>query len=32
MGVVAKVLRMLPNALYDLAFVNAPHKPRKTAP
>ncbi|TFW24855.1 SDR family oxidoreductase [Duganella callida] len=31
MGVVAKVLRMLPNVLYDLAFVNAPHKPRKTA-
>jgi len=29
MGVVAKLLRMLPNWIYDLAFVNAPHKPRK---
>ncbi|MCU6501104.1 SDR family oxidoreductase [Rugamonas sp. A1-17] len=32
MGIVAKVLRMLPNPLYDLAFGNAPHKPRKAAP
>ncbi|OFA02030.1 SDR family oxidoreductase [Duganella sp. HH101] len=31
MGVVAKVLRMLPNPLYDLAFAKAPHKPRKAA-
>jgi NAD(P)-dependent dehydrogenase (short-subunit alcohol dehydrogenase family) len=31
MGVVAKLLRMLPNALYDLAFSKAPHKPRKAA-
>lgn len=31
MGVVAKVLRMLPNWLYDLLFANAPHKPRKVA-
>ena len=29
MGVVAKVLRMLPNWLYDLAFGKAPHKPRQ---
>jgi hypothetical protein len=29
MGIVAKLLRMLPNWLYDLAFGNAPHKPRK---
>jgi NAD(P)-dependent dehydrogenase (short-subunit alcohol dehydrogenase family) len=28
MGVVAKVLRLLPNWLYDLAFSKAPHKPR----
>lgn len=28
MGVVAKLLRLLPNALYDRLFVNAPHKPR----
>ncbi|MBV6324187.1 SDR family oxidoreductase [Duganella violaceipulchra] len=32
MGVVAKLLRMLPNPLYDLAFAKAPHKPRKAAP
>jgi short-subunit dehydrogenase len=32
MGVVAKVLRLLPNAVYDLAFSKAPHKPRKDAP
>ncbi|GGY80343.1 SDR family oxidoreductase [Pseudoduganella plicata] len=29
MGVVAKLLRMLPDALYDFAFARAPHKPRK---
>ena len=28
MGVVAKVLRLLPNALYDRLFANAPHKPK----
>jgi NAD(P)-dependent dehydrogenase (short-subunit alcohol dehydrogenase family) len=28
MGVVAKVLRALPNALYDRLFVRAPRKPR----
>ncbi len=32
MGVVAKLLRALPNALYDLAFARAPHKARKGAP
>ena len=32
MGVVAKVLRLLPNAVYDFAFAKAPHKPRKAAP
>lgn len=32
MGVVAKILRALPNALYDLAFSRAPHKARKAAP
>ncbi|MYM31058.1 SDR family oxidoreductase [Duganella sp. CY15W] len=31
MGIVAKLLRMLPNVIYDLAFSKAPHKPRKTA-
>ncbi|SHN42924.1 hypothetical protein SAMN05192549_115101 [Duganella sacchari] len=31
MGIVAKLLRMLPNVVYDLAFSKAPHKPRKTA-
>jgi hypothetical protein len=31
MGVVAKVLRLLPNAVYDFAFAKAPHKPRKAA-
>ena len=30
MGVVAKVLRMLPNVLYDFAFSKAPHKARNT--
>jgi len=29
MGVVAKLLRLLPNALYDRAFANAPHKARR---
>lgn len=28
MGMVAKLLRMLPNWLYDWAFAKAPHKPR----
>lgn len=28
MGLVAKLLRLLPNWLYDRLFVNAPHKPR----
>ena len=28
MGVVAKLLRMLPNTLYDAAFARAPHKKR----
>jgi hypothetical protein len=31
MGIVAKLLRLLPNALYDLAFAKAPHKARKTS-
>ncbi|SFU27220.1 SDR family oxidoreductase [Pseudoduganella namucuonensis] len=31
MGVVAKALRLLPNAVYDFAFAKAPHKPRKNA-
>ena len=30
MGIVAKVLRLLPNWLYDLLFANAPRKPRQT--
>ncbi len=29
MGIVAKVLRLLPNGLYDRLFANAPRKPRK---
>jgi short-subunit dehydrogenase len=29
MGVVAKLLRLLPNAVYDWAFSKAPHKARK---
>ncbi len=29
MGVVAKLLRALPNAVYDFAFAKAPHKARK---
>ncbi|MET0322366.1 MAG: SDR family oxidoreductase [Duganella sp.] len=32
MGVVAKVLRLLPNTVYDFAFGKAPHKPRKKSP
>ena len=32
MGLVAKLLRALPNALYDLAFTRAPRKPRASAP
>ena len=28
MGVVAKLLRLLPNWLYDRVFMNAPRKPR----
>lgn len=31
MGIVAKVLRLLPNTVYDWAFSKAPHKPRKSA-
>ncbi|HVK95926.1 MAG TPA: SDR family oxidoreductase [Noviherbaspirillum sp.] len=30
MGVVGKLLRALPNWLYDTAFAKAPHKPRKS--
>jgi len=30
MGIVAKVLRLLPNWLYDRLFANAPRKPRET--
>jgi len=29
MGIVAKLLRLLPNTLYDRAFRNAPRKPRR---
>jgi short-subunit dehydrogenase len=32
MGVVAKVLRLLPNALFDALFARAPQKARKAAP
>jgi short-subunit dehydrogenase len=32
MGIVAKLLRVLPNALYDFAFSRTPHKARKEAP
>jgi short-subunit dehydrogenase len=32
MGVVAKLLRVLPNWLYDLAFARAPHKARRPTP
>jgi len=32
MGIVAKLLRLLPNALYDRLFMRAPRKARKAAP
>ncbi|MGH8807474.1 MAG: SDR family oxidoreductase [Noviherbaspirillum sp.] len=32
MGVVAKLLRVLPNRLYDAAFAKAPHKARQVLP
>jgi NAD(P)-dependent dehydrogenase (short-subunit alcohol dehydrogenase family) len=32
MGVVAKLLRALPNGVYDRAFAGAPRKPRRSAP
>jgi hypothetical protein len=32
MGIVAKLLRALPDSLYDLAFSRAPHKARRSAP
>jgi short-subunit dehydrogenase len=32
MGIVAKLLRLLPNALYDRLFVRAPRKARRAAP
>ncbi|MBJ7314208.1 SDR family oxidoreductase [Rugamonas sp. CCM 8940] len=32
MGLVAKLLRLLPNCLYDLAFARAPHKTRHQLP
>jgi hypothetical protein len=32
MGVVARLLRGLPNWLYDLAFARAQHKPRQGGP
>jgi NAD(P)-dependent dehydrogenase (short-subunit alcohol dehydrogenase family) len=32
MGIVAKLLRAVPNALFDFAFSHAPRKPRKAAP
>jgi short-subunit dehydrogenase len=32
MGLVAKLLRMLPNFLFDAIFSRAPQKPRKAAP
>jgi len=31
MGIVAKLLRVLPNALYDRLFARAPRKPRRAA-
>ena len=31
MGIVAKLLRVLPNVLFDLLFARAPHKARKEA-
>ena len=30
MGIVAKILRLLPNAIYDRLFAKAPRKPRQT--
>lgn len=32
MGIVAKLLRLLPNALYDFVFARAPHKARMATP
>jgi short-subunit dehydrogenase len=32
MGVLAKLLRVLPNTVYDFALSKAPHKARRTAP
>jgi hypothetical protein len=32
MGIVAKVLRLLPNVLFDALFVHAPQKEGKVAP
>jgi hypothetical protein len=32
MGLVARLLRALPNALFDAAFARAPRKARKAAP
>jgi short-subunit dehydrogenase len=32
MGIVAKLLRLLPNPLYDRLFANAPRKPRTISP
>jgi NAD(P)-dependent dehydrogenase (short-subunit alcohol dehydrogenase family) len=32
MGVVAKLLRLLPNRVYDFAFARAPHKTRQSPP
>jgi hypothetical protein len=32
MSVVAKLLRLLPNALYDRLFAAAPRKPRRPLP
>jgi short-subunit dehydrogenase len=31
MAIVARVLRVLPNWLYDRLFANVPHKPRRGA-
>lgn len=31
MGIVAKLLRLLPNSLYDFAFARAPHKARQAS-
>lgn len=32
MGVVAKLLRLLPNVLFDMVFLKAPHKARRSPP